>query len=106
MRTPRPTSGPVVPANSDVPPHLVRMLNEMDEGRIVQTRRFRVGDRDVTVRLEAVMWKVLEEMCRRERRTLHEIVNLVAAQQTKGTSLVSGLRVFAAAHLAARRSGG
>ncbi|HEV7368408.1 ribbon-helix-helix domain-containing protein [Arenibaculum sp.] len=72
----------------------------------MQTRRFRVGDRDVTVRLEAVMWKVLEEMCRRERRTLHEIVNLVAAQQTKGTSLVSGLRVFAAAHLAARRSGG
>lgn len=103
MRTPKPTSVPAVPANSDVPRHLVKTFKAVNEGRTVQTRRFRVGDRDVTIRLEAVMWKILEEMCRRERRTLHEIVNLVASQ-SKGTSIVSGLRVFVAAHLAARRT--
>jgi predicted DNA-binding ribbon-helix-helix protein len=83
----------------------VKVFKAVDTGRVVQARRLRVGDRDVTIRLEAVMWKVLDEVCRRERRTLHEIVSLVASQ-TEGTSLASGLRVFALAHLPARRSEG
>jgi predicted DNA-binding ribbon-helix-helix protein len=45
------------------------------------------------MRLEPVMWEALEEICRRENRTIHDIGTLVDARRRE-SSLTAAMRVF------------
>ena len=57
------------------------------------TRNVTVSGHRTSIRLEPVMWDGLQEICRREGRTIHEIGSMVH-QRRQGTSLTAALRVF------------
>jgi len=53
-----------------------------------------VSSHRTSVRLEPEMWDGLQEICRRERVTLHKICTDVSVQKQSETSLTAAIRVF------------
>lgn len=52
-----------------------------------------VGNRRTSIRLEEEMWVAVDELCRREGMTVHELCSLI--DRFRGdSSLTAGLRVF------------
>ncbi|MFC7332478.1 ribbon-helix-helix domain-containing protein [Rhodocista pekingensis] len=66
-----------------------------------------VAGRRTSVRMEPIMWQCLDEICRREGRTVHEIVTLIDRLRGDG-GLTAALRIFLVGYLqqAASRSPG
>jgi predicted DNA-binding ribbon-helix-helix protein len=52
-----------------------------------------VGGRRTSIRLEPEMWGSLQEICKRENCTVHDIATMVAAEKGIG-SLTAAMRVF------------
>lgn len=56
-------------------------------------RNVTLRDRRTSLRLEPSMWEALDEVCRRERHTLHEVCTMVESQRGP-LSLTAAVRVF------------
>jgi len=59
----------------------------------LRNRNVTLSDRRTSLRLEMPMWEGLEEICRREHRTLHEICSVIEGQRGQ-LSLTAAVRVF------------
>ena len=57
-------------------------------------RNVTLVDRRTSLRLEPAMWEALEEVCRREGLTIHELSTVVDARRSEST-LTAAMRVFA-----------
>ena len=53
----------------------------------------RVRGRRTSVRLEPALWEALQEICYRERKTLHALVTQIADERIQST-LTASIRVF------------
>lgn len=62
-------------------------------GSSLVIRNVIVEGRRTSIRLEPEMWRSLQDICKRERCTAHDIATMVAAGRTQG-SLTAALRVF------------
>lgn len=69
-------------------------------GRITGQSRSSLVNRNITVnghrtsmRLEPAMWEALEDICRLEAKTVHEVCSLVEEHRTQ-SSLTAAMRVF------------
>lgn len=58
------------------------------------SRNVTVSGKRTSVRLEPEMWDGLQEICRRERSTMHQIVSSISLQKQDRTSLTAAIRVF------------
>src|SRR5690348_17585326 len=56
-------------------------------------RNVTVGDRRTSMRLERAMWEALHEICRREGKSLNELVTDIDAQRSE-SSLTAAIRVY------------
>ncbi|HLF58592.1 MAG TPA: ribbon-helix-helix domain-containing protein [Alphaproteobacteria bacterium] len=56
-------------------------------------RNVTVNGHRTSMRLEPAMWEALEDICRRENRTIHDFCSLVDTQRTQ-SSLTAAMRVF------------
>jgi predicted DNA-binding ribbon-helix-helix protein len=56
-------------------------------------RNVTVSGHRTSMRLEPAMWEALEEICRRETMTVHEVCSLVDSRRTQ-SSLTAAMRVF------------
>ena len=65
------------------------------------SRNVTVKGRRTSVRLEPAMWHGLQEICKRERASLHEVCTAIAAQRGHGASLTAAIRVFIMAYFRA-----
>ena len=59
----------------------------------LRNRNVTLSDRRTSLRLEMPMWDGLEEICRREHRTLHEVCTAIEDQR-RPLSLTAAVRVF------------
>ena len=59
----------------------------------LRNRNVTLSDRRTSLRLEIPMWEGLDEICRRECRTLHEICTAIKDQRG-ALSLTAAVRVF------------
>jgi len=57
------------------------------------SRNVTVDGHRTSMRLEPVMWEALAEICRRERRSVHEICTMVDTRRMT-SSLTAALRVY------------
>ena len=57
-------------------------------------RNIVVAGRRTSVRLEAVLWEALAEICQRERLTIHQLCGSIAAEKD-GSNLTAAIRLFA-----------
>lgn len=58
------------------------------------SRNITIGGHRTSVRLEPDMWNGLNEICRRERASIHELCSTVARTKKEDTSLTAAIRVF------------
>lgn len=58
------------------------------------SRNVTVSGKRTSVRLEPEMWDGLQEICRRERSSMHQIVTSISIQKAERTSLTAAIRVF------------
>lgn len=65
------------------------------------SRNVTVAGHRTSVRLEPAMWVALQEICRRERCSLHEVCTQIAARRQPGASLTAAIRVFIMAYFRA-----
>ena len=56
-------------------------------------RNVTVNGHRTSMRLEPAMWEALEDICRREAKTVHEICSLVEEHRVQ-SSLTAAMRVF------------
>ena len=73
-----------------------------DSGRIdlmstLVSRNITLQDRRTSMRLEPAMWDALDEICRREGRTIHELCSMVEHQRRE-SKLTAAIRVFVMAY--------
>jgi predicted DNA-binding ribbon-helix-helix protein len=73
-----------------------------DAGRIdlmstLVSRNVNLQDRRTSVRLEPAMWEALDEICRREERSIHDLVSLIDRQRRE-SKLTAAIRVFVMAY--------
>jgi predicted DNA-binding ribbon-helix-helix protein len=73
-----------------------------DSGRIdlmstLVSRNITLQDRRTSMRLEPAMWDALDEICRREDRTIHELCTMVDRQRRE-SKLTAAIRVFVMAY--------
>jgi len=73
-----------------------------DAGRIdlmstLVSRNITLQDRRTSVRLEPAMWDALDEICRRESRTIHDLCSLIDHQRRE-SRLTAAIRVFVMAY--------
>ncbi len=66
----------------------------------LQNRNVTLADRRTSLRLEPAMWDALEEVARRENRSLHEVCTWVESQRD-ALSLTAAVRVFILAYFRA-----
>ncbi len=66
----------------------------------LQNRNVTLADRRTSLRLEPSMWDALEEVARRENRSLHEVCTWVESQRD-ALSLTAAVRVFILAYFRA-----
>jgi len=76
-----------------------------DAGRIdlmstLVSRNITLHDRRTSMRLEPAMWDALDEICRRESRTIHDICSMVDKQRRE-SKLTAAIRVFVMAYFRA-----
>ena len=76
-----------------------------DGGRIdlmstLVSRNITLQDRRTSVRLEPAMWDALDEICRREDRSIHELCTMVDRQRRE-SKLTAAIRVFVMAYFRA-----
>lgn len=64
-----------------------------ESGNTLVIRNVTVSGHRTSMRLEPEMWDALEEICRRESRTMHEVCSLIDARRTT-SSLTGAMRVF------------
>ena len=64
------------------------------------SRNVTIAGHRTSIRLQREMWDALEEICRRERITLHELCSRIAATKS-ARSLTSEVRVFAMSYFRA-----
>ncbi|WP_322096679.1 ribbon-helix-helix domain-containing protein [Pelagibius sp.] len=57
------------------------------------SRNVTLTDRRTSIRLEPEMWDALNEICKRESRTVHDICTQVDRERTQ-SGLTAGVRVF------------
>ncbi|MBP7253080.1 MAG: ribbon-helix-helix domain-containing protein [Alphaproteobacteria bacterium] len=62
------------------------------------SRNVTVDGHRTSVRLEPAMWTALQEICRRERSSLHETCTMIAMQRVGESSLTAAVRVFIMAY--------
>ncbi|HXZ01992.1 MAG TPA: ribbon-helix-helix domain-containing protein [Stellaceae bacterium] len=56
-------------------------------------RNVTVGGRRTSMRLEPAMWDALQQLCRREGKTLNELVTEIDRQRSE-SSLTAAIRVY------------
>lgn len=76
-------------------------LSVVGSGSALVSRNVTVAGHRTSVRLEPAMWVALQEICRRERCSLHEVCTQIAAQRQSGASLTAAIRVFIMAYFRA-----
>jgi predicted DNA-binding ribbon-helix-helix protein len=64
------------------------------------SRNVTISGHRTSIRLQREMWDALEEICRRERVTLHQLCSRIAAGKSS-RSLTSEVRVFAVSYFRA-----
>lgn len=69
-------------------------------GSSLVIRNVIVESRRTSIRLEPEMWRSLQDICKRERCSVHDIATMVAAERSNG-SLTAALRVFVMAYFRA-----
>jgi predicted DNA-binding ribbon-helix-helix protein len=62
-------------------------------GSTLVNRNVQVGPRRTSLRLEPAMWDALEEICRREEITQHELCRMID-ERRRASSLTAAIRVF------------
>ncbi|HYB09908.1 MAG TPA: ribbon-helix-helix domain-containing protein [Alphaproteobacteria bacterium] len=60
---------------------------------MLQSRNVMISGRRTSIRLEPEMWEALQEIARREGRSIGEVASLIDAQR-HGSSLTAAIRVF------------
>lgn len=65
------------------------------------SRNVTVAGHRTSVRLEPDMWDALQEVARRECRSLHQICTMVDQRRAPDTSLTAAIRVFVMAYFRA-----
>ncbi len=73
-----------------------------DTGRIdlmstLVSRNITLQDRRTSVRLEPAMWDALDEISRRETRSIHELCSMIEGQRRE-SKLTAAIRVFVMAY--------
>jgi len=63
-------------------------------GSALVSRNVTIGAHRTSVRLEPDMWNGLQEICRREHISLHDVATIVAVRKPQASSLTAALRVF------------
>lgn len=58
------------------------------------SRNITVSGRRTSVRLEPQMWQGLNDICRRERASIHEVCTHISLRKDKATSLTAAIRVY------------
>lgn len=61
-------------------------------------RNVTVNDKRTSIRLEPEMWQALNDICRRERCSIHNLCTLVSASKEGPGSLTAAIRVFIMAY--------
>lgn len=56
-------------------------------------RNVTVGSHRTSIRLEPAMWEALHQVCRREGKTLHELVTSIERERAQ-SSLTAAIRVY------------
>lgn len=56
-------------------------------------RNVTVGNHRTSIRLEPAMWEALHQICRREGKTLHELVTEIERERAQ-SSLTAAIRVY------------
>jgi len=62
-------------------------------GGTLLNRNVTIAGRRTSMKLEPEMWDALDEVCRRERLTLHQVCTAVA-ERHRGNNLTAAMRVF------------
>lgn len=61
-------------------------------------RNVTIDDRRTSIRLEPEMWQALNDICRRERCSIHNLGTMISACKTGPGSLTAAIRVFIMAY--------
>lgn len=69
------------------------MRREDQSSSTLINRNVTVNGHRTSMRLEPAMWDALEDICRREKLTIHEACSLVDARRSQ-SSLTAAMRVF------------
>lgn len=64
------------------------------------SRNVTIHGHRTSLRLQREMWEAIDEICRRERLTIHELCSRIASQKN-GRSLTSEVRVYTIAYFRA-----
>jgi predicted DNA-binding ribbon-helix-helix protein len=59
------------------------------------SRNVTISGKRTSIRLEPDMWDGLNDICRRERSSVHQICTSVSLQKNDQTSLTAAIRVYA-----------
>lgn len=62
------------------------------------SRNVTIAGHRTSVRLEPDMWNGLNEICKREHMSMHDICTMVADHKASNTSLTAAIRVFVMAY--------
>ena len=62
-------------------------------GGSLLNRNVTIAGRRTSMKLEPDMWDALDELCRRERVTIHDVCTMVASRH-HGNNLTAAMRVF------------
>jgi predicted DNA-binding ribbon-helix-helix protein len=62
-------------------------------GGSLLNRNVTIAGRRTSMKLEPDMWDALDEVCRREQVTVHDVCTLVA-ERHRGNNLTAAMRVF------------
>lgn len=66
---------------------------EADPRSTLVNRNVTVGSHRTSIRLEPAMWEALHQICRRENKTIHELVTEIERTRAQ-SSLTAAIRVY------------
>jgi predicted DNA-binding ribbon-helix-helix protein len=87
-------------STTDTPAQLATASDDNDRSSLV-SRNITVNGHRTSVRLEPDMWIGLQDICRREYASLHEICTAISSRKSANTSLTAAIRVFVMAYFRA-----
>lgn len=70
-----------------------RWQNDLEPRSTLVNRNVTVAGHRTSIRLEPAMWEALTRICERERKSMNEIVTLIARSRNQST-LTAAIRVF------------